>query len=258
MLQIKEYIRPKTLAEAYALAQDKKTTILGGGIWLRMQNKRIITAVDLSDLHLDTIEDTPEGYRIGAYVTLSQLERHAGLAAYANGAIADSISHIVGVQFRNMATIGGSLYGRFGFSDVLTVFAVLGASALFCGRGIVPLTEFAEKGMERDILTHVLLPKNRPDFTAYQVQRNTATDFPVLNTAVCLRGTTLTCAVGARPAHAVTVHRDGFINTAENRRALAAELSTLIPFASNSRGSADYRRHLCTVLVRRALEQQEA
>lgn len=39
----------------------------------------------------------------------------------------ESLRHIVGVQFRNLATVGGSLWGRFGFSDVLTLLLALDA-----------------------------------------------------------------------------------------------------------------------------------
>ncbi|MFQ7552525.1 MAG: FAD binding domain-containing protein [Blautia marasmi] len=41
------------------------------------------------------------------------------------GAIRESLRHIVGVQFRNCATVGGSIWGRFGFSDVLTMLLAL-------------------------------------------------------------------------------------------------------------------------------------
>ena len=41
-------------------------------------------------------------------------------SAYTAGAVREAVRHIVGVQFRNCATVGGSIYGRFGFSDVLT------------------------------------------------------------------------------------------------------------------------------------------
>ena len=37
----------------------------------------------------------------------------------------EAVRHIVGVQFRNCATVGGSVYGRFGFSDVLTLLLAL-------------------------------------------------------------------------------------------------------------------------------------
>ena len=55
-------------------------------------------------------------------VTLGQLEGHDGLAAFTQGAMKEAVRHIVGTQFRNMATVGGSISGRFGFSDIWTLF----------------------------------------------------------------------------------------------------------------------------------------
>ena len=54
--------------------------------------------------------------------TLRSLEVHGGLNTYFQEAFKESVRHIVGVQFRNGATVGGSVFGRFGFSDVLTMF----------------------------------------------------------------------------------------------------------------------------------------
>ena len=48
------------------------------------------------------------------------------LKKYFNGVIADSVSSIIGTQFRNTVTVGGSVYGRFGFSDFLTPLLALG------------------------------------------------------------------------------------------------------------------------------------
>ena len=59
-----------------------------------------------------------ENMPIGCMVTLRQMELHEGLSHYTEGAVKDAFRHIVGVQFRNLATVGGSLFGRFGFSDV--------------------------------------------------------------------------------------------------------------------------------------------
>ena len=89
-------------------------------LWLKMQRNRVDTAIDLSGLGLDQIEETGSEYRLGAMVTLRQLELHPGLDRLTQGAMAESVRHIVGVQFRNLATVGGSVFGRFGFSDVLT------------------------------------------------------------------------------------------------------------------------------------------
>ena len=127
MLSFNQYVRAQSLEEAYALCQKKSNVVLGGMLWLKMQNGNKGTAIDLCDLGLDQIEETPEEYRIGAMVSLRTLETHAGLNELTRGAMAESVKHIVGVQFRNVATVGGSIYGRFGFSDVLTLFMALDA-----------------------------------------------------------------------------------------------------------------------------------
>ena len=125
MMTIREYKRAESLEEAWQLNQKRPNRVLGGMIWLKMENINVGTAIDLSGLGLDTIEETDEGFSIGAMVTLRQLELHPGLAAYTDGAVRESVRHIVGVQFRNLATVGGSIYGRYGFSDVLTMFLAM-------------------------------------------------------------------------------------------------------------------------------------
>ena len=42
---------------------------------------------------------------IGCMATLRDLEVHPGLNAYTDGAVKQSVCHIVGVQFRNCATL---------------------------------------------------------------------------------------------------------------------------------------------------------
>ena len=67
MLTIKNYARPETVEEALSLLRAKKSNVaLGGMLWLKLQDKNVDTAVDLSGLGLDAIEETPEGWRIGA------------------------------------------------------------------------------------------------------------------------------------------------------------------------------------------------
>ncbi len=125
MLTIKNYVKVKSLEEAYELNQKKSNRVIGGMLWLRLSDLRVQTAIDLSGLGLDQIEETEEAFSIGCMTTLRQLELHGGLDCYTGGALRESLRHIVGVQFRNLATVGGSIYGRFGFSDVLTMFLVL-------------------------------------------------------------------------------------------------------------------------------------
>ncbi len=259
MLKIANYVRAQSLEEAYTLCQKRNNVILGGMLWLKMQNRSVNTAIDLCDLGLDTIEETQDSFSIGAMVSLRALETHPGLAALTDGAMAEALKHIVGVQFRNVATIGGSLYGRFGFSDVLTIFRVLDAKVELYHRGVMDIGEFTElpRGT-RDVLVRVILPKTDRK-TAYLSQRNTATDFPSLACAVSLCNGVCTCAIGARPAKAVTfTDETGILTggiTQESAAAFGNAVAENCEFDSNLRGSAAYRKRICAVLVRRCLMQ---
>ncbi len=79
MMTIREYKRAESLEEAWQLNQKKPNRILGGMIWLKMETINVGTAIDLSGLGLDTIEETEDSFSIGAMVTLRQLEQHPGL-----------------------------------------------------------------------------------------------------------------------------------------------------------------------------------
>ena len=254
MLTIKNYARPQSLKEAYELLMKKKSNVvLGGMVWLKMQNKTVDTAIDLQDLELDQIEETNTAWKIGAMVSLRDLELHPGLHSLTGGAMAESLKHIVGVQFRNTATIGGSLYGRFGFSDVLTLFLALDAKVDLFHRGIVSLEEFCRMPRrERDLLIRVLIPK-APRKVSYLAQRNCATDFPVLTCAVAKTQQETLCVVGARPGKAVCLH-----HMPDDPGEAAAAAAEQLGFGSNVRGSADYRRQICRVLVRRAMTALQA
>ena len=119
-----------------------------------------------------------EGSSDAAFM-LKLLNDHYQLGVYTHGAIAESVRHIVGVQFRNVATVGGSIWGRFGFSDVMTIFRALGAKVQLHKAGIMDLDEFAAlPRTTRDVLVSVIVPKNAKG-VVYLSQRNQSTDFPV-------------------------------------------------------------------------------
>ncbi len=261
MLKIKNYVRPQSLEEAYQLCQKKSNMVLGGMLWLKMQNSNVQNAIDLCDLGLDTIEEDGENYKIGAMVSLRALETHEKLNELTQNAFRDSVKHIVGVQFRNVATVGGSLYGRFGFSDVMTLFQVLDAKVELYHRGIISVQELAEMPRnERDILVRVYVPKVKKR-VAYESMRITATDFPVLTCAVSKIEERYTCSIGARPGLARTfVDQKGILTdgvTEESAREFGKYIAETAAFQSNIRGSSEYRKKVCAVLVRRALLRLE-
>ena len=127
MLTIREIKKAATLEDAWQLNQKRPNRVMGGMLWMRLSKGNVATLIDLSTLGLDKIEEKDTEFSIGAMVTLRQLELHAGIGAYTKGAMKEALRHIVGVQFRNLATVGGSIFGRFGFSDVLTMLMALDA-----------------------------------------------------------------------------------------------------------------------------------
>lgn len=255
MINIQKYVQAESLEEAYQLNQKRSGRIIGGMLWLKMARNTVGTAIDLCRLGLDTIEETDEQFSIGAMVTLRQLELHPDLNAYTGHAAAHAVQDIIGVQFRNMATIGGSVWGRFGFSDVLTLLLSMDTSVELYKGGIVPLEEFAAMKHDNDILVRVLIRK-RPGSFVYQAMRNQRTDFPVLTCALSRVEGEYRAVIGARPARAMVIRdeqgllRDGI--TEESASAFAAYAAGKVPTGSNVRGSAAYRTHLINVLTRRS------
>ena len=247
MTTIDKYVRARSLEEAWELNQNKRNRILGGMMWLRLSKNNVNTVIDLCDLGLDKIEETEEEFSIGAMVTLRDLEVHEGLNTCFANAIANAVKDIVGVQFRNMATVGGSIWGRFGFSDVLTVFLALDSYVELYKGGIIPLEQFAKMKADNDILVRLIVKKT-PCKVVYSSVRNQRTDFPVLACAVARMNGEYRASIGARPARAMLVRNtsaDGF----------AAYVAENAPTEGNLRGSAEYRTHLIRVLVERSMQE---
>lgn len=260
MMTILNYVQAQSLEEAYTLNQNKRNRILGGMLWLKMTNLTVPTAIDLSRLGLNTIQETEDAFSIGAMVSLRQLELHPGLNQYTHGAAAKAVRDIVGVQFRNMATVGGSIFGRFGFSDVLTVFLAMDCFVELYKGGIVPLEAFSQMGYDRDLLIRLIV-KKRPGRFAYQAVRGSRTDFPILTCAVSEMAGEYRAVLGARPGRAIVLRDEQALLKngvdAASATAFAAFAAENTPTGGNIRGSAAYRRRLAAVLPQRALLELE-
>ena len=156
--------------------------------------------------------------------------------------------------------MGGSIFGRFGFSDVLTAFLALDTKVELYRGGIIPLEEFVKMPRDRDILVRLIVKKTSGTF-AYLSHRNARTDFPVLAVGMSLCGKQARISVGARPQKAMAIElseaetekiREG-VCSEEELAGIAQAAAEKIPTGSNMRAGSEYRSHLCGVLIRRGL-----
>lgn len=261
MITFGDYIRPESLDEAYEIISKKKPArIYGGGLYIRMGKRRIGLAVDLCDLGLDYINETEEGFEIGAMTTLRSLETHEGLNACYSNLFKESLKDIIGVQFRNIATVGGTVYQKYGFSDVIPALLAVNAKVCFHGTGEISLKEYLEEEkFRRDVLVKIVVPKVDGAKAAVQTIRISRSDYPALVVTSSKIDGKYSLVVGARPRRAAFAEKameylNGQSEITEEVAAKAGEIaSEELAFGSNTRGSKEYRQDICKVLVKRAM-----
>ena len=179
MASFQNYIFPESLEDAYKLLQaNRRNAVIGGNGWLALGRQKLHTAIDLSRLGLDQIRVGPAYVEIGAMATLRQLERELP-----GSLLACCVKPIAGVQFRNLATVGGSLYSRFGFSDPITALMAMDTTVILHRQGDVPIADFVWQKPSRDIVLGCRI-ENNGRRAAYQSLRLSATDLPALTVAV--------------------------------------------------------------------------
>ncbi|WP_432665606.1 FAD binding domain-containing protein [Wukongibacter baidiensis] len=258
MLTIQDYLLPETLEEAYrALIEKRNNKILGGCGFLRMGSQKIGTAIDLSNLNLNSIWEGEDTIEIGAMTTFRQVETSSVLKRHFDGILSKSVGHIVGVQLRNIVTVGATVYSRYGFSDFLTALLSLEAEVVLYNGGQVLLEEFFKNGSEKDILIKIIIRKTNRK-AAFQMIRNSKSDYAILNVAVSKLDEDWRIVVGARPQRAKIAKEASYYLSESNEAMEEIERAAMIAvneltFGSNMRGSEEYRRSICKVLIKRAI-----
>lgn len=261
MISIKQYAKPKSIEEAYdLLTQQKKATLIGGGAFLKLGSKSITTAIDLSEAGLDYLIETEDAFRIGAMTTFHQIETHAGIREYCDGMLSKSVKDIVGIQMRNMVTVGATVYSRYGFSDLITALLALKTEIQLYKHGKMPLSQFLAEGVEEpDILEAVIIQKANGK-GAFKSMRKSRADYAVLNLAVTKMNNEIRIAVGARPNRAKLAEKAmTYLNNHEwnsqNIEKAGSILAEELVFGSNMRASAEYRKNIASVLFERAIQE---
>ena len=258
MFTLLDLVQPDNLAEAYQILSDKRNnTILGGCAFLKMGSKRISTAIDLSNLNLDYIKEQDGCIEIGAMTSLREIETHPLLKEYFNGVLPKSVNNIIGVQFRNGVTVGASVYSKYGFSDLITALLALDTEVELYKSGKMPLVDFLNKPYEKDILVKLRIKINNRN-AVYLCLRKSASDYAVLNVAVSKLDDQWTVVVGARPSKAaIAISASVALSkgnlSSEEIETAAHKAAEELSFGTNMRGTAEYRKALCRVLVKRGI-----
>jgi carbon-monoxide dehydrogenase medium subunit len=254
------------------LGDREDTKLLAGGHslipLLRLRFARPALLVDLGRLDsLRYVRDAGERLAIGALTRHHDLQNdpllqeHCPLVSHTAGLIGDP-------QVRHRGTIGGSVAHGDPASDLPAVLLALDAEMVLqgpAGERTVPAGEFFRGVFETalgptDVLTEIRVLKLGPAGWSYLKFARRAQDWATVGVAAVVRRSNGAIAesaialtnMGPTPVRARTAEQA--LRSADDVRAAAEVVAAESDPPSDTGGSADYRRHLATVLARRALE----
>lgn len=257
-MKVNEYYRASSLEDAYQKLQESpKNAILAGGLWMKKMGQSYDTLIDLSKLELDKISETKDEVVVGSMVTQRDFEDSKIVSFLFAGAPAFAVREVMGVNFRNIATIGGSIMGRYPFSDVITGLLPYDVTLEFYPAQKMSLEEYLNyKGKLNAILVAVHIKKGEGKGFFKKV-KTTALDFPIVNITVAKVNKEYRVVVGARPMVAARSYKAmEYLNNGGKDFAKTAELAVEeLSFMDNKDASKEYRVDLAKVYVRRGLEE---
>lgn len=257
-MRVNEYYRASSLEDAYQKLQaSPKNAILAGGLWMKKMGQSYDSLIDLSKLGLDKISETKDEVIVGSMVSQRDFEDSKIVSFLFAGAPAYAVREVMGVNFRNLATIGGSIMGRYPFSDVITGLLPYDVELEFYPAQKMSLEEYLNyKGKLNAILVAIHIKKGEGKGFFKKV-KTTALDFPIVNIAVAKVNKEYRVVVGARPMVATRSYKAmEYLNNGGKDFAKAAELAVEeLSFMDNKDASKEYRVDLAKVYVRRGLEE---
>ena len=260
-----DWLGPTSLVEALALRAEhgEEAPIVAGGTFLAiLLNQRLIAPSKLLALRnvpgLDRIRANGE-LRLGALVTHSAVE-HSAVVRERWPAVAHVFSVVASPRIRNQATVGGVLADADYASDPPAMLSALGARVVVRstrGAREIPAQDLPvghyETSLEPDeLITEVVIPGGVDRAVYRKLRSRSHEDRPCVGVAAAATADGLRVVVGAVagiPQFFPDICR--LADPAEIGRAYAESIEPI----SDVRGSADYRRRVIAVEVRRAVEE---
>ncbi|MDV3223291.1 xanthine dehydrogenase family protein subunit M [Intrasporangium sp.] len=273
-----DYVAPTTVAEALAaLAEhgDEAKVLAGGQSLLPILRMRLNTpgvVVDLGRIpELQGISEEGDSIVIGAMTPYAAVLASEAVSSHA-GLLSKAVATVADPQIRHRGTVGGALVHADPAGDVGAPVLALGAELVIAGAGgqtrTVAAADFFEDLFttavgEGELLTQVRIPKHTGWGSHYEKFVRVSHQWSIVAVAAAVRveGGSIAEArvaltnMGATPLRAKAVEEAlvGQAPTDEAVRAAVARVAEGTNPPSDLNGAADYRRHLATVLTRRAV-----
>lgn len=272
------YYRPLSLEEAWRLKKSTpEARFIAGGtdLMVKIKNREENPPALISLRSIPGLAsiDINGGARIGAMTTISQI-LHDKELGQTYPVLVEAAQRLGSVQIRNVATVGGNLSNGSPSADMALPLLVLGAKLrLRHGAKIrtVPIGDFFTGPGESclapsEILTDILLEPSPKNVKAVFLKKGRVRmDLAIASLAMlvemegtrCLKVRIAAGSVAPVPLRLHNVER--LLEGARLSRDLVAEAQSLASESlspiTDIRGTAEYRRHLAGVFVRRGLER---
>ena len=270
-----DYRRADSADEAIALLDqygDDAKLLAGGHSLLPLMKLRLASPAVLIDIgrlrELSYVRDAGDHIAIGALTRHRDVETSVLLRAEVP-LLAHAASQVGDPQVRHRGTIGGSIAHGDPASDLPAVVLALGGtlvargSAGAGGERTIPATEFFRGFLEceltpTELLTEIRVPKVGKAGWSFQKFNRRAQDWAIVGVAAVRNGQTGVALVnmGTTPIRATAV--ESAVAGGASATDAAAHAADGLDPPSDLNASPEYRRHLATVLVRRALEEAAA
>ena len=273
-----DYHEPTTLKKVFSLMEkygDEARVIAGGTSLIIMMRQRLLTPkVVISLARIPKFQkityNTKDGLRIGAGARHRDIELSAAVQKH-YPLLQETFRKVAQPRIRNMGTVGGNLAGGDPLTDPGASLIALDAEVTLSssqGQRRLPLDEFFidyyQTALEPgELLTEIHVPPpQRPGWCHIKFTPRSIEDFATVGVAITLQARNGTCEdvrlglnsvsstiVRAKKAEAVL--RGKSIDDATVQKMGEVAATECDPMDDN-RGSAEYKREMVKVLVRRA------
>jgi carbon-monoxide dehydrogenase medium subunit len=280
--KVEAFYRPANVREALRLLSSGKgqARVVAGGTDVVVEGDRSIRfLIDITHAGLSYIRHRGTACVIGATTTMAELEASDVIQAMAGGLLSRAARTCGSALIRNLATLGGNMAHGSPAADMATPLLVLDAAVVMVdsnGRRKLPLAEYLEAARAsrhaKALLVEVVIPdppSGKGCQWSFQKLGRTSVDISLVNVSAGLqldsRGRVKWARIALGSVSPAPMRASG----AEQRMAgrildqallaeIGAEVAREVRPISDARASAEYRREICSVLTRRALEECSA